>query len=196
MWRLGHSVKPSWCFAVRISPFIPASLRDAHPLRHVQRRRVERGLGLVAVSPLPIRERVDAEVDEAVELELVPRELPRRRHCAGGAGGATVAWGARSAPETARTSSVRSHMRANDTLAGDARRDRRRPRDWQEHAGPPARRPVPQRLLRRRREGRLGPARPRRHRGRPQRRRRDRVFRPALRRELPRRGRRTTAPAR
>ena len=71
-------------------------------------------------------------------------------------------------------------------MHADARRHRRGARDRQEHARAAARRPLSQRVVRRGREGRVGSARPRRHRGGAQPDRRDRVLRAALRRELPR----------
>ena len=59
-------------------PFHAGVARDPGPLPRVERRRVEHALGLVAVAPLLVGERVHREMDEAVELALVPRELARR----------------------------------------------------------------------------------------------------------------------
>ena len=53
--------------------------RDRGPLARVERGRIEGRLGLVTVAPLLVGEGIHREVDEAVELALVPGELPRCR---------------------------------------------------------------------------------------------------------------------
>ena len=60
-------------------PLHPGIARHRRPLPRIERRRIEGGLRFVAVAPLLVGERVDREVDEAVELELVPGELARCR---------------------------------------------------------------------------------------------------------------------
>ena len=52
-------------------------LHDLDPLARVERGRVEDVRGLVAVAPLLVGEGVRAEVDEAGELHVLPRELAR-----------------------------------------------------------------------------------------------------------------------
>src|SRR5262249_56595110 len=47
----------------------------ARALARVQARRIEHALGLVAVAPLLVGEGVHGEVEEPVELEVVPGEL-------------------------------------------------------------------------------------------------------------------------
>ena len=62
-------------------------LRRADDLVGVEVGRVEDRRGLVPVAPLLVGEGVHREVQEAVDLELVPAELPRARHGAVGRGG-------------------------------------------------------------------------------------------------------------
>ena len=54
--------------------------RHASPLADVERRWGKDRFGLVAKTPLAVRERVHPEVQEAVEAEVVPCRLTRRRH--------------------------------------------------------------------------------------------------------------------
>ena len=51
----------------------------AHPLRRIKRAGIEHLRRLITMPPLFIRKRVGAEVDEASELHLLPRELTRGR---------------------------------------------------------------------------------------------------------------------
>ena len=99
--------------------------------------------------------------------------------------------------EPFRRASLRSRSSAvARRMVAYARRDRRRTGNREEHARPPARRPVSQRILRRRRERRVGSARARRHRGRAQPGRRHRVLRRASTTPTTATPRRTTGPAR
>ena len=49
-----------------------------HPLVRIEVRRIEQSRVLVPEAPFPIGHGVHAEMDEAVELELLPGQLPRR----------------------------------------------------------------------------------------------------------------------
>src|SRR6186713_388823 len=54
--------------------------RRSRPLRRIETRRVEDGRVFFPFSPLPVRERVHAEVDEHREFVALPGQLGERRH--------------------------------------------------------------------------------------------------------------------
>ena len=51
--------------------------RGAHDLFGVEVGRIEERRVFIAIAPLFVGEGIDGEMDEAVELEFVPTQLPR-----------------------------------------------------------------------------------------------------------------------